>query len=93
MKLSLTHIEVSELPVGSIVFTAGERSNPFVVVSRGKLFPVSMLSERANGDQKPDGDAASSIGRTFDLITVGHGKIPTHKTAQRAAIEWLRGSR
>ena len=87
----LTHAEVAKLPAGSIVYEKDDSngSNAYIVDLGGKLFPVSLLSERAGG-HIPEGESVASLGNEFGLVTKGHGKLPTHATAVRAIEQWQR---
>jgi hypothetical protein len=88
--------DVAELPVGSVVFPwkDGEpQGTALVLLPEGALTQIALLPKRAGGEE-PGGDPAAAWGDSFALVSTGHGRLPTHGTAQRAAFRWyseLRG--
>lgn len=88
--------EASKLPVGSIVFSwvkdkyapYGRPADALVVIGGGQLTPIAVLPERADGEQ-PGGDNADLFGSQFVVVSQGRGKLPTHGTAQKAAMKWM----
>lgn len=88
--------EAGQLPVGSIVFSwvkdkyapYGRPADALVVIGGGQLTPIAVLPERADGEQ-PGGDNADLFGSQFVVVSQGRGKLPTHGTAQKAAMKWM----
>lgn len=97
----LSASEVAKLPVGSIVWEWVKDSyapegrvsdSPLVVISDGKLTPMSQLPERS-GSYEPDGDPASAFGKEFALVQNGKGQLPTKDTVKRLSTSWQRDHR
>ena len=83
--------EVAKLPIGSIVFVWKDRPDPpaLVVIPGGNLTQIALLPERSDGEE-PGGCPVDAWGENFVLVKKGQGKLPTHGTAQRAAIDWMK---
>jgi hypothetical protein len=86
--------EVSQLPIGSIVWLWKDgrvNDSPLVVISGERLTQLALLPERADG-WEPGGDVPSLWGNEFVVVREGKGRLPTHGTAQRAAVDWMRSA-
>lgn len=83
--------DVAQLPIGSIVFqwNNGPSGSALVVLPGGDLTQIALLPEHDDGEE-PGGDPASAWGASFALVKEGHGRLPTHGTAQRAAVDWMK---
>lgn len=84
--------DAAQLPIGSIVWPWKHGridGSPLVVIAGGRLTQIALLPERAGGGE-PGGDPAHLWGSEFVVVTEGSGRLPTHGTAQRAAIAWQR---
>ena len=79
---ALSASEATRLPVGSIV--AVDRSTYLVIVPGGAA-PITVLPKKS-GEAYPDGESLSQWGSKFYMVVKGKGKLPTHATAQQAAI-------